>query len=90
VRETLKEFCDRVEREPWTGLSTAFRSGAKAALNGGECRYGFRRDFEEAWRRGFEAMRENLASGNEVTMPQEVVVQPGCPAAVTAGQAGAE
>ena len=62
MRETLKQFFDRVERETWRGLSTAFRSGARAALIGGECRYGFRRDFEEAWRRGFEAMRENLAA----------------------------
>ena len=76
MRETLREFCDRVDRETWMGLSTAFRSGAKAAIIGGECRYGFRKDFEGAWHRGFNAMRENLASGNEVTMPQEVPVRP--------------
>jgi hypothetical protein len=62
---TLREWCDDNEREPWHGMATAFRSGAKARLIGGPCNYG-RSDFIQAWERGYAAMNAYLKSGNQV------------------------
>jgi hypothetical protein len=64
---TLREFNDTNEREAWSGTSTAFRNGAKLRLTGGESGYLFRKDFQEAWLRGWKAMDEYLAAGGEVT-----------------------
>lgn len=49
VRETLRELCDRTDRETWKGTSTAFRSGARAALTNAESNYTGRQDFGDAW-----------------------------------------
>jgi hypothetical protein len=65
---TLREFNDAHEHERWSGTSSAFRNGAKLRLTGGESNYLFRKDFQDAWRRGWKAMDEFLAAGGEVTL----------------------
>ena len=75
MRETLREFMDRTDRETWTGLSTAFRAGVKSRLYPDRpLRYG-RQDFQAAWFRGVNAIEEHLAAGNVVTMPSEDSVE---------------
>lgn len=63
---SVRQWCD--DKEPaanFRGLSTAFRSGAKARAAGkskAECRYG-REDFAAAWRAGFDGMDAYLSAG---------------------------
>jgi ribosome modulation factor len=63
---SVRQWCD--DNEPsakFTGISTAFRSGAKARAAGkskAECRYG-REDFASAWEAGFDGMDAYLSAG---------------------------
>lgn len=74
MRETLREFCDRTEREAWWGLSTAYRSGAKAALTGAKSNYTWRQDFQGAWERGHTAMVAFIEGGGEIQLGETTQV----------------
>jgi ribosome modulation factor len=65
-RKSVKAWCDETEPPAaWKGISTAFRSGAKARAAGKdrtECRYG-REDLARAWLNGFDGMSWFLSGG---------------------------
>jgi hypothetical protein len=67
---TLREWGDRNSQATWKGEDTAFRAGARAALEGqDECRY-TRDDFVAQWIEGRAAMESFLSKGGKILCQQ--------------------
>jgi hypothetical protein len=61
-----RDFVDEHDKETWQGTSTAFRNGVKCRVLGLESNYLFRRDFQDAWLRGFNMADQYLSRGGTI------------------------
>jgi hypothetical protein len=63
---TLPEWGDRNSQGAWRGEDTAFRAGARAALEGqDQCRY-TREDFVAQWNAGYTTMKSFLSEDGKI------------------------